>query len=389
MTTPRTRQARWWETARATTAQPIGRLAPAAVAALDPATDPAPAQDPAAGDPAAGDSAAGDSAAGDPAGRDDDPPSPWPAPRVPADPPLAVPLPTPAALWGDVAGGPRRLRKTIFVSYARPDLAWAQWIAWQLEEAGYPTLIEAWDFGAGTHPVDRLHQAATDALPTLAVLSTAYLACSDARAQWQSAWRHEAAGRRGALLIVRVEDCVRPGLLGQLGTVDLFALDRDTARRRLLAAVRGRRAKPAVEPPYPGLRGAAADCGGDGRGGPLATADRPPSPAWVREELRNAEALLAQGRPGQAAHRFTAIAERLAAAGPVDDPQWFTARFGLLRARDRQGDALDRGEQAEAVDRCARLAEAARAVLGERHELVHSLLAYQQARMRHAPRRQP
>ncbi|WP_261569291.1 toll/interleukin-1 receptor domain-containing protein [Frankia gtarii] len=285
-----------------------------------------------------------------------------------------------------------RSRKAIFVSYVDADLAWAQWIAWQLEEAGYTALIEAWDFVAGTHPVNRLHQTVTDALPTLVVLSAAYLACTETPAQWQSAWRQGAAGHTGALLTVRVEDCPRPGLLGQLGAVDLFALDRDTARMRLLAAVRARRAKPAVEPPYPGPGGPAADpnAGRGARpGGRGAVADLPPLPAWVREELRNAEALLALGRPGQAAHRFTVIADRFAATGQVGDPLWFAARFGLLRARDRQSDMHDQGQQAEARARWAHLVERARAQLGERHELVHSMLAYQLGRMGNAPRLEP
>ncbi|WP_261559370.1 toll/interleukin-1 receptor domain-containing protein [Frankia tisae] len=285
-----------------------------------------------------------------------------------------------------------RSRKAIFVSCVGADLAWAQWIAWQLEEAGYMALIEAWDFAAGTHLVDRLHQTVADALPTLAVLSAAYLASAETPAQWQSAWRQGAAGHTGALLTVRVEDCPRPGLLGQLGAVDLFGLDRDTARMRLLAAVRAGRAKPAVEPPYPGPGGAAAEANAGRRarpGGPGAVADLPPSPAWVREELRNAEALLALGRPGQAAHRFTVIADRCAATAQVDDPLWFAAHFGLLRARDRQSDLHDQGQQAEATARCAHLVERARAELGERHELVHSMLAYQLSRMRNVPRRQP
>ncbi|WP_235947660.1 toll/interleukin-1 receptor domain-containing protein [Candidatus Frankia alpina] len=320
------------------------------------------------------------------------------APRIPADPPVAEPRAhrgaLPAASWeeGESAGRPRRAQKAIFISYVDADLAWAQWIAWQLEEAGYPALIEAWDFAAGTHPVDRLHQTVADALPTLAVLSAAYLASTETPAQWQSAWHQGAAGHTGALLAVRVEDCPRPGLLGRLGAVDLFDLDRDTARMRLLAAVRAGRAKPAVEPPYPGPGGAAAEANaglGAWPGERGAVADLPPSPAWVREELRHAEALLALGRPGQAAYRFTAIADRFAAAGQVGDPLWFAARFGLLRARDRQSDLRDQGQQGQATARCSHLVERARAELGERHELVHSMLAYQLSRMRNIPRLEP
>ena len=36
-----------------------------------------------------------------------------------------------------------------FVSYTQADRAWAEWIAWQLEEDGYQVLIQAWDMVHG------------------------------------------------------------------------------------------------------------------------------------------------------------------------------------------------------------------------------------------------
>ena len=33
-----------------------------------------------------------------------------------------------------------------FVSYTQSDRAWAEWIAWLLEEDGYRVLIQAWDY---------------------------------------------------------------------------------------------------------------------------------------------------------------------------------------------------------------------------------------------------
>jgi hypothetical protein len=36
--------------------------------------------------------------------------------------------------------------KDFFISYNSADRQWAEWIAWQLEEAGYTTVLQAWDF---------------------------------------------------------------------------------------------------------------------------------------------------------------------------------------------------------------------------------------------------
>ena len=39
--------------------------------------------------------------------------------------------------------------KDFFISYNSADRQWAEWIAWQLEEAGYTTVLQAWDFRPG------------------------------------------------------------------------------------------------------------------------------------------------------------------------------------------------------------------------------------------------
>ena len=36
-----------------------------------------------------------------------------------------------------------------FISYTAVDSSWAEWVAWTLEDAGFSTVIQAWDFRAG------------------------------------------------------------------------------------------------------------------------------------------------------------------------------------------------------------------------------------------------
>jgi hypothetical protein len=139
-----------------------------------------------------------------------------------------------------------------FISYTGVDAEWAEWIAWLLEDAGYTTRIQAWDFTAGSNFVGEMHQGAQDSARTIAVLSNAYLTSDYAKAEWQAAWVGDPSGRVRKLLAVRTEDCARPGLLNSLVTVDLFGVDRETAARRLLTAAHGARGKPAAEPAFPG-----------------------------------------------------------------------------------------------------------------------------------------
>ncbi|KPM52667.1 hypothetical protein ACG83_30005 [Frankia sp. R43] len=139
-----------------------------------------------------------------------------------------------------------------FVSYTESDKSWAEWISWQLEAAGYRVLVQAWDFGAGAHFVHEMHRAAIEAERTVAVLSAAYLTCAFGEAEWQAAWAADPSGTGRKLLAVRVEDCARPGLLGQLVGVDLFGVEEEVGRRRLLAAAGGMRGKPTEPPSFPG-----------------------------------------------------------------------------------------------------------------------------------------
>jgi TIR domain len=138
-----------------------------------------------------------------------------------------------------------------FVSYTGVDRAWAEWIAWVLEAAGYTVRVQGWDFRAGSHFVYEMHRANESATRTIAVLSAAYLESAFTQAEWQAAWASDPDGGRRKLLVVRIEDCYRPGLLGQIVSVDLFGVSRDEAREALLAAVAGQRRKPTREPKWP------------------------------------------------------------------------------------------------------------------------------------------
>src|SRR2546429_8344900 len=63
-----------------------------------------------------------------------------------------------------------------FVSYTQADLAWAEWIAWILEEDGHRVLVQAWDFVTGTNWVQGMQAGTRDAARTIAVLYPDYQA---------------------------------------------------------------------------------------------------------------------------------------------------------------------------------------------------------------------
>ncbi|WP_255724434.1 TIR domain-containing protein [Frankia sp. Cj3] len=141
------------------------------------------------------------------------------------------------------------------MSYTAVDREWAEWIAWMLEDAGHHALIQAWDFGPGSHFVGEMQRAFEGGRRTVAVLSAAYLTSAFASEEWQASWAADPAGAERLLLVVRVEDCDRPGLLRQLVSVDLFGINRAEAKRRLLKAIETHRGKPDIEPTFPAAAG--------------------------------------------------------------------------------------------------------------------------------------
>jgi hypothetical protein len=142
-----------------------------------------------------------------------------------------------------------------FVSYTQADRAWAEWIAWVLEEDGRRVLVQAWDFVPGTNWIQGMQAGTRDAARTIAVLSPGYLESVYGGAEWQAAWAQDPDGTGRKLLVVRVEDCDRRGLLGGVVGVDVFGIAEAAATARLRsmisAAISGR-AKPATAPGFPG-----------------------------------------------------------------------------------------------------------------------------------------
>jgi hypothetical protein len=139
-----------------------------------------------------------------------------------------------------------------FISYTHVDRPWAGWLAWQLEEAGYTTLLDVWDMRPGTNFILAMQQATVQAERTLLILSPDYLSVLFPQPEWAAALADDPTGSQGTLVPVRVRECTPPGMLRPLLYIDLVGLDEVTARDTLLAGVRRERAKPTTAPGFPG-----------------------------------------------------------------------------------------------------------------------------------------
>jgi hypothetical protein len=146
--------------------------------------------------------------------------------------------------------------RDFFISYTAVNRPWAEWIAVQLEQAGYSTVLQAWDFRPGQDFLHEMQQATSTAGRTIAVLSPAYFGSAFGEAEWRAAFHKDPTGERGLLVPVRVQPCEPPGLLASRVYVDLVDTDEPTAKRLLLAGVGESGARP-TSASFPGAaRGA-------------------------------------------------------------------------------------------------------------------------------------
>jgi TIR domain len=65
-------------------------------------------------------------------------------------------------------------RSDFFVSHAGADRAWAEWVAWELTEAGYTVELDVWDWAAGQNFVMAMSDALERCDRVVPLFSSAY-----------------------------------------------------------------------------------------------------------------------------------------------------------------------------------------------------------------------
>jgi hypothetical protein len=145
-----------------------------------------------------------------------------------------------------------------FISYTSADEAWAEWIAWTLEDAGFSVTVQKWDFAAGSNFVLEMQRAAARCKRTIAVLSPRYLESAYGAAEWAAAFGTDPEGLQRKLVPVRVAECKPEGLMKALVQIDLVSRSEEEACRALLGGVAEGRAKPRSKPDFPGKASASA-----------------------------------------------------------------------------------------------------------------------------------
>ena len=113
-------------------------------------------------------------------------------------------------------------RKDFFISYNKHDERWAEWIAWQLENAGYEVVIQLWDWGGGNNFVIEMQKATVHCERTIIVLSPHFLKAIFTQPEWAQAFSQDPTGEKRLLIPVRVANCELKGFFKPLVYIDFL-----------------------------------------------------------------------------------------------------------------------------------------------------------------------
>ena len=171
-------------------------------------------------------------------------------------------------------------KRDFFVSFNQADRAWATWIAWVLDKAGYSVFFQDWDFRGSF--IEEMHQATMRCARTLVVLSDNYLRSEYARSEAWAALAGDAVGRKDRIVTIKVGPTGDLGLFAHFAHLDLGSEAEADAERLLCERARKSldltyRSKPQARPRYPGQSAAKPAFPPPAAGPAFATNNLPPT----------------------------------------------------------------------------------------------------------------
>src|ERR1044072_6748158 len=92
----------------------------------------------------------------------------------------------------------------IFISYTSSDKEWAQWIGWELKQAGHQPFIHDWEIGAGENIAGWMEQRFKQADRLIGVFSDLYCKAAFSQSErWAAYWK-DPRGRDGFFVPIEV-----------------------------------------------------------------------------------------------------------------------------------------------------------------------------------------
>ncbi|MEO5368879.1 MAG: toll/interleukin-1 receptor domain-containing protein [Magnetococcus sp. DMHC-1] len=138
-----------------------------------------------------------------------------------------------------------------FISYTETDKKWAEWVAWCLENEGFSTIIQAWDFLPGENFINKMDTSVKMASKIICVMSKKYFERIYTNAEWTAYFSRKQSINDRTIIPVLIEKFDLNGLLKPIVYIDLTDIEQDMAKTRLIDGVSEKRMKPISAPPFP------------------------------------------------------------------------------------------------------------------------------------------
>lgn len=246
-------------------------------------------------------------------------------------------------MQGPTSSRPRP--RDFFLSYDKGDVGWAEWIAAQLETAGYSTILQARDFRPGFNYIQEIHEASLVSRRTILLLSPEYLHELETHPEWSAALLRQVQGQKDALLPIRVHDCRPPGLLAPIITLDLYHLqDEDLARQALLDGLQIKRPEQKEKPSFPGRVSSVPIHQEDADAVAISPIFSPPYPQKLSPVHRTVQIFLAYAAEDESyAQELTKYLSELQRRGVI--ASW--AKWNIQAGQEREKNILKHLEQAD------------------------------------------
>ena len=130
--------------------------------------------------------------------------------------------------------------KDFFISYAssnKNSFSWGEWLKWQLDKAGYSTILPPWGVRSDSNLEMEMQKARAKAKRILVVLCPSYLQILNNQSAWIEDIHRDSDDECPTILLINVQECSVDfrNLLESLKHIDITFMDEMKARTKAYA----------------------------------------------------------------------------------------------------------------------------------------------------------
>ena len=128
-------------------------------------------------------------------------------------------------------------KKDFFISYNKADKERAKWVAKCLNEVGKTTHIQAWGIRQSDNFIAKMNEFLENSSAFIAILSENYFKSPYCNLEWSAALDKNMQNSSYRFIPIRVAEVTVPDLIRTIVYFDIFNIDEEVAKKRILNAI--------------------------------------------------------------------------------------------------------------------------------------------------------